>query len=141
MAIGVQQCSIVATVVSSGAVVVRVAYHAYGQPMFTNAAGTTLSAKATRYSYKGRAWDSAINLGHNGKGFFDSSLWCFVGRVIGGSATPALGLYTVLGNSPVNSAKFSNDFDIFPLLPIPGAWDVLQSIVEVHVERGGDPSS
>ena len=61
-----QQYSILAISNASGAVVERVAYQAYGQPTFTNAAGTTLSSsvKATRYSYTGREWDSSLELHH-----------------------------------------------------------------------------
>ena len=61
-----QQYSILAISDTSGAVVERVAYQAYGQPTFTNAAGTTLSssAKATRYSYTGREWDPSLELHH-----------------------------------------------------------------------------
>ncbi len=61
-----QQYSILAISNASGAVVERVAYQAYGQPTFTNAAGTTLSssAKATRYSYTGREWDQSLELHH-----------------------------------------------------------------------------
>ncbi len=61
-----QQYSILSLSDSSGAVVERISYTAYGQPTFTNAAGTTLSssAKATRYSYTGREWDSSLGLQH-----------------------------------------------------------------------------
>jgi len=61
-----QQYSILALTESSGAVVERVAYQAYGQPMFASAAGTTLSvcAKATRYSCTGREWDASLELHH-----------------------------------------------------------------------------
>ncbi len=61
-----QQYSILSLSDSSGAVVERISYTAYGQPTFTNAAGTTLSssAKATRYSYTGREWDPSLEL-HN----------------------------------------------------------------------------
>ena len=61
-----QQYSILALTDSSGEVVERVAYQAYGRPTFTNAAGTTLSssAKAIRYSYTGREWDASLELHH-----------------------------------------------------------------------------
>ena len=61
-----QQYSVLAISNASGAVVERVAYQAYGQPTFTNAAGTTLSssAKATRYSFTGREWDATLELHH-----------------------------------------------------------------------------
>ena len=61
-----QQYSILALTDSSGAVVERVAYQAYGQPTFMNAAGTTLSssAKAGRYSFTGREWDPSLELHH-----------------------------------------------------------------------------
>ncbi|MFO0924466.1 MAG: RHS repeat-associated core domain-containing protein [Pirellulales bacterium] len=51
---------------ASGSVVERVAYTAYGQPTFTNASGSVLSssAKATRYTYTGREWDTALELYH-----------------------------------------------------------------------------
>ncbi len=61
-----QQYSILSLSDSSGAVVERISYTAYGQPTFTNAAGTTLSssAKATRYTYTGREWDASLQLLH-----------------------------------------------------------------------------
>ncbi len=61
-----QQYSILSLSDSSGAVVERISYTAYGQPTFTNAAGTTLSssAKATRYSYTGRELDPSLQLHH-----------------------------------------------------------------------------
>jgi len=66
VAIGNQQFSILALTDASGTVVERVAYQAYGQPTFTNAAGTTLSgsSKATRYSYTGREWDASLEFHH-----------------------------------------------------------------------------
>ncbi len=59
-----QQYSIYAYSNSSGAVVERIAYTAYGQPTFMNAAGTvqSTSPNSIRYSYTGREWDASLQL-------------------------------------------------------------------------------
>ena len=77
-----QQYSILAISDSNGAVVERVAYQAYGQPTFTNAAGSTLSssAKATRYSYTGREWDASLELHHFRARWMSGVCGRFVGR-------------------------------------------------------------
>ncbi len=77
-----QQYSILAISNTSGAVVERVAYQAYGQPTFTNAAGTTLSssAKATRYSYTGREWDPSLDLHHFRERWVSGVSGRFLGR-------------------------------------------------------------
>ncbi len=61
-----QQSSIYANSNSSGAVVERIAYTAYGQSTFMNAAGTvqSTSTNSIRYSYTGREWDAALQLHH-----------------------------------------------------------------------------
>ncbi len=61
-----QQYSIYAYSNSSGAVVERIAYTAYGQPTFMNAAGTvqSTSPNSIRYSYTGREWDASLQLHH-----------------------------------------------------------------------------
>ena len=77
-----QQYSIVAISNASGSVVERVAYTAYGQPTFTNASGSALSssAKATRYTYTGREWDSALELHHFRARWMSGVSGRFVGR-------------------------------------------------------------
>ncbi len=98
-----QQYSILALTDTSGAVVERVAYQAYGQPTFTNAAGTTLSAsaKATRYSYTGREWDASLELHHFRARWMSGVGGRFLGRdpigYIGG-----IDVYEFVGSQPVN---------------------------------------
>ncbi len=77
-----QQYSILSLSDSSGSVVERISYTAYGQPTFTNAAGTTLSssAKATRYSYTGREWDPSLQLHHFRARWMSGASGRFLGR-------------------------------------------------------------
>ncbi len=77
-----QQYSVLALTDSSGAVVEHIAYQAYGQLTFTNAAGTTLSssAKATRHSYTGREWDPSLELHHFRARWMSGVSGRFVGR-------------------------------------------------------------
>ncbi len=77
-----QQYSILSLSDSSGAVVERISYTAYGQPTFTNATGTTLSssAKATRYSYTGREWDPSLQLHYFRARWMSGVSGRFIGR-------------------------------------------------------------
>jgi len=77
-----QQYSVVAVTDSSGAVVERHAYSAYGTPTITNGSGSTIatSAIANRYTYTGREWDGAIALYHYRARMYDSAGGRFVSR-------------------------------------------------------------
>jgi len=59
-----QQYSTVALTNTSGEVVERYAYTAYGELLVTDHAGTprSLTAHANRYTYTGREWDDAVKL-------------------------------------------------------------------------------
>ncbi|MFO0921374.1 MAG: RHS repeat-associated core domain-containing protein [Pirellulales bacterium] len=60
----------------------RLAYTAFGQPTFTNASGSALSssAKATRYTFTGREWDSALELHHFRASWMSGVSGRFMGR-------------------------------------------------------------
>ncbi len=114
-----QQYSILSLSDSSGAVVERVAYQAYGQQTFTNASGTTLStnAKATRYSYTGREWDASLQLHHfraRWMSGLSGRMWCRdPARFLGG-----LNFYAFVRNSSFNYIDPSGLWDVLPKLPL-----------------------
>jgi RHS repeat-associated protein len=77
-----QQYSITAITSSTGSVLERYAYTAYGVPSICNASGTLLTASAhnNRYTYTGREWDNDINQYHYRARMYDASLGRFCGR-------------------------------------------------------------
>jgi RHS repeat-associated protein len=77
-----QQYSITAITSSTGAVVERYAYSAYGAPTIANASGTVLTASAynNRYTYTGREWDNDIQQYHYRARMYDASLGRFCSR-------------------------------------------------------------
>ncbi len=77
-----QQYSIYAYSNSGGAVVERIAYTAYGQPTFMNAAGTvqSTSRNSIRYSYTGREWDASLQPHHFRARWMGSVTGRFLGR-------------------------------------------------------------
>ena len=97
-----QQYSITALTNSTGAVVERYAYTAYGVPTITNASGTVLtsSAQNNRYLYTGREWDGAISLYHYRARMYDASLGRFCSRDPIGFEGSKWGLYAYLDCKP-----------------------------------------
>jgi len=77
-----QQYSIYAVTDSSGNVVERYAYTAYGQPTILDASGTQITSSAinNRYMYTGREWDETLSLYHFRARTLDPSLGRFVNR-------------------------------------------------------------
>jgi RHS repeat-associated protein len=77
-----QQYSITAITSSSGSVLERYAYTAYGAPTIANASGTVLTSSAisNRYTYTGREWDNDIQQYHYRARMYDASLGRFCGR-------------------------------------------------------------
>jgi RHS repeat-associated protein len=77
-----QQYSITAITGSTGSVLERYAYTAYGVPTIANASGTVLTASAynNRYTYTGREWDNDIGQYHYRARMYDASLGRFCGR-------------------------------------------------------------
>ena len=69
-----QQYSVTALTDGSGTVVERYAYAAYGQPVFLDGSGTTLtsSAENNRYTYTGREWDEELHLYHYRARMYDA---------------------------------------------------------------------
>jgi RHS repeat-associated protein len=77
-----QQYSITAITSSTGSVLERYAYSAYGVPTIANASGTALTSSAisNRYTYTGREWDNDIKQYHYRARMYDASLGRFCGR-------------------------------------------------------------
>ncbi|MFO0941879.1 MAG: RHS repeat-associated core domain-containing protein [Pirellulales bacterium] len=77
-----QQYSVTALSDSSGAVLERYAYTAYGAPTIANASGTVLSSSAqnNRYTYTGREWDNDIQQYHYRARMYDPALGRFCSR-------------------------------------------------------------
>ncbi len=77
-----QQYSVTALTDSSGAVLERYAYSAYGVPTIANASGGVLSSSAqnNRYTYTGREWDNDIQQYHYRARIFDPALGRFCSR-------------------------------------------------------------
>ena len=94
-----QQYSVTALTSSTGAVVERYAYTAYGEPKFLSGTGTVLtdSAKDNRYTYTGREWDKVIGLYHFRARMYDVESGRFCGRdPIGYAGSPG-NLFVVFG--------------------------------------------
>jgi RHS repeat-associated protein len=94
-----QQYSVTALTDSTGAVLERYAYSAYGVPTIANASGTVLTSSAhnNRYLYTGREWDNDIQQYHYRARMYDASLGRFCSRdPIGYEGGPSVYLY-VLG--------------------------------------------
>ncbi len=104
-----QQYSILSLSDSSGAVVERVAYQAYGQPTFTNSSGTTLStsAKATRYTYTGCEWDPSLQLHYFRARWMSGLSGRFSGRDPIGFDGSEWNTYEFLQSSPNINLDFS----------------------------------
>ncbi len=97
-----QQYSIYAYSNSSGDVVERIAYTAYGQPTFMNAAGTvqSTSPNSIRYSYTGREWDASLQLHHFRARWMGPVTGRFLGRdPIGYRDSPSI--YSFVLNNPI----------------------------------------
>ncbi len=77
-----QQYSVTALTDSSGAVLERYAYTAYGVPTIANASGGVLSSSAlnNRYTYTGREWDYDIQQYHFRARMYDPGLGRFCSR-------------------------------------------------------------
>jgi len=77
-----QQYSTVALTNTSGEVVERYAYTAYGELLVTDHAGTprSLTAHANRYTYTGREWDDATKLYHFRARWYEPVLGRFTAR-------------------------------------------------------------
>jgi RHS repeat-associated protein len=77
-----QQYSTVALTNTSGEVVERYAYTAYGELLVTDHAGTprASTAHANRYTYTGREWDDATKLYHFRARWYEPVLGRFTGR-------------------------------------------------------------
>ncbi|MFO0943687.1 MAG: RHS repeat-associated core domain-containing protein [Pirellulales bacterium] len=77
-----QQYSVTALTDSSGAVLERYAYTAYGVPTIANASGGVLSSSGqnNRYTYTGREWDNDIQQYHYRARMFDPALGRFCSR-------------------------------------------------------------
>jgi len=77
-----QQYSTVALTNSSGEVVERYAYTAYGELLITDHAGTPRASTAhgNRYLYTGREWDDAVKLYYFRARWYEPVLGRFVGR-------------------------------------------------------------
>jgi len=77
-----QQYSTVALTNTSGEVVERYAYTAYGELLITDHAGTprSLTAHANRYTYTGREWDDATKLYYFRARWYEPVLGRFVNR-------------------------------------------------------------
>ncbi len=77
-----QQYSVTALTDSSGAVLERYAYTAYGVPTIANASGGVLSSSAqnNRYTYTGREWDNDIQQYHYRARMYDPGLGRFCSR-------------------------------------------------------------
>ncbi len=77
-----QQYSVTALTDSSGAVLERYAYTAYGVPTIANASGGVLnsSAQNNRYTYTGREWDNDIQQYHYRARMYDPALGRFCSR-------------------------------------------------------------
>jgi RHS repeat-associated protein len=77
-----QQYSVTAHTGSTGAVVERYAYSAYGEPKFLSPAGSDISNSqiSNIYTYTGREWDKAIGLYHFRARMYDSESGRFCGR-------------------------------------------------------------
>ncbi len=108
-----QQYSILSLSDSSGAVVERVAYQAYGQQTFTNASGTTLStsAKATRYSYTGREWDASLQLRHFRARWMSGLSGRFLGRDPVEFESNATSLFEYLKGNPLSEMDWEGHSD------------------------------
>ena len=77
-----QQYSVTALMSSTGAVVERYAYTAYGEPKFLRSTGTVLtdSVKDNRFTYTGRERDESIGLYHFRARMYDGESGGFCGR-------------------------------------------------------------
>jgi len=77
-----QQYSTVALTNSSGEVVERYAYTAYGELLITDFAGTPRASTAhgNRYVYTGREWDDAVKLYYFRARWYEPGLGRFLGR-------------------------------------------------------------
>ncbi len=105
-----QQYSVYAYSNSSGAVVERIAYTAYGQPTFMNAAGTvqSTSPNSIRYSYTGREWDASLQLHHFRARWMGPVTGRFLGRdPIGYFASPLIYVTELFLNSVDSRGYFA----------------------------------
>ncbi len=114
-----QQYSIYAYSNSSGSVVERIAYAAYGQPTFMNAAGTvqSTSPNSIRYSYTGRQWDASLQLHHFRARWMGPVTGRFLGREPIGYAGSEWNLVELLCASPLRFHDPSGAIAILPAIP------------------------
>ncbi|MFO0940457.1 MAG: RHS repeat-associated core domain-containing protein, partial [Pirellulales bacterium] len=112
--------SVTAITDSSGSVLERYAYTAYGVPTIANSSGTVLSASAhsNRYMYTGREWDNDIQQYHYRARMYDASLGRFCSRDPIGYVDGASIYCSYLGLSELDPSGESVDDNItIPFLP------------------------
>ncbi len=117
-----QQYSILSLSDSSGAVVERISYTAYGQPTFTNAAGTILSssAKAARHTHTGREWDPSVQLHHFRARWMSGASGRFLGRDPIGFEGSKWELYEFLNSRALSNTDPYGEFVTYDTVPIDG---------------------
>ncbi|OYP33816.1 RHS repeat domain-containing protein [Rhodopirellula sp. MGV] len=102
-----QQHSVNALTDSSGGIVERYAYDAYGGLSVFDGSGTarTATAEGNRYTYTGRGWDSELSLYHYRARMYDPMCGRFCSRdPIGYEADDSL--YRFVGNRPLIMVDF-----------------------------------
>jgi RHS repeat-associated protein len=99
-----QQYSVTALTSSTGTVVERYAYSAYGEPKFFSGTGTVLtdSARDSRYTYTGRECDKAIGLYHFRARMYDAESGRFCGRDPIGFKGGGKNFYALLSLNPLD---------------------------------------
>jgi RHS repeat-associated protein len=98
-----QQYSTNAITNSSGAIVERYAYTAYGEPTICNASGSVISNStiSNRYAYTGREWDATVALYHFRARWMSGLTGRFLGRdPIGFKGSP-YNLHELAKSSPI----------------------------------------
>ncbi len=98
-----QQYSINALTNSSGSIVERYAYDAYGDVTITNASGSvrTSSSENNRYTYTGREWDEELGLYHYRARMYDAEAGRFCSRDPIGFFGSEWNLYEYTSGNPV----------------------------------------
>jgi RHS repeat-associated protein len=120
---------VIALTDGSGAIAERYAYSAYGEPVFTNAAGTVLaeSAKDNRYTYTGREWDEELSLYHFRARMYDAGSGRFCGRDEAPLPHNVLFLYSYVMARPY---YFVDPFGLDAVVPFAPGISVVSSNVQ-----------